>query len=231
MAEGPCPVTDGLEVGEVIGRGGASTVHRARYVATGAPVALKVLQVGGGAAGGGGAGGTPKPEVMARFRREFEIARELAHPHVVAVYEQGALPPAPGRPARPWMTMELIEGGSVTALVPAPDDPPDLPRVLAVLSQVAGALDHAHAHDASTATSSRPTSCCGPPTPSTPSSATSAPPSCWTASRPGAPAGSPALSWRALSSRRARGGGPSTSGGEQGVLLRGMGRTGSSYGG
>ncbi|HZH19637.1 MAG TPA: hypothetical protein VEZ18_05530, partial [Geodermatophilus sp.] len=54
----------GLAVGDVIGRGGASTVHRARYVATGAPVAPEVLDVVGSAVvrsgpGGGGAGGTP----------------------------------------------------------------------------------------------------------------------------------------------------------------------------
>jgi len=123
----------GHEVGTAIGHGRLSTVYRARELATGREVALKVLRTGPGASG--------------RFAREFELARALAHPHVVSVYRHGALDPAPDRPGALWLTMELAEAGTAADLVPAGDDEPDLSGVLAVLSQVGGALDHAHRLD------------------------------------------------------------------------------------
>ena len=126
-------------VGAVLGRGSTSTVHRAEEVATGRPVALKVLDVP--------ARPGTDAEAVGRFRREFEIARELASPHVVVVLDHGVLPARAGTGARPWLTMELVDGGTGADLVPAAAGEPDLPRVLAVLEQVAGALDHAHALD------------------------------------------------------------------------------------
>jgi serine/threonine protein kinase len=123
-------------VGEVLGRGSTSTVYRAVDGATGRPVALKVLDTGAGT-----------PEVAARFRREFEIAREVAHPHVIAVHDSGREPAGAGRPAQLLMTMELVEGGSAVGFVPGRDAQPDLAVVLPLLAQVADALDAAHALD------------------------------------------------------------------------------------
>jgi serine/threonine protein kinase len=79
----------GLEVGAVIGRGRRSTVHRAREVATGREVALEVLSAAPGA------------EASVRFVREFELARTLARPHIVPVYEHGSLPSAHDRAGAP----------------------------------------------------------------------------------------------------------------------------------
>lgn len=132
---GPRPgeLVAGLEVGTAIGHGRLSTVHRARERGTGRQVALKVLTAG--------------PAASGRFVREFELARALAHPHVVRVYDHGVLGAGSGRPGALWLTMELLEAGTAADLVPVPDAGPDLPRVLAVLAQVAGALDHAHRLD------------------------------------------------------------------------------------
>jgi serine/threonine protein kinase len=133
----PAPEVPGLVIDGVLGRGSTSTVYRAEAAATGRRVALKVLD----------AVASRRADVAARFRREFEIAREVASPHVVAVYDQGALPAGPHGAVRLWMSMELVEGGSAAALVPGRDDEPDLSRILPLLAQVAGALDHAHALD------------------------------------------------------------------------------------
>jgi len=127
----------GLVVGALLGRGSTSTVHRATEADTGRPVALKLLAL-------------PMPpgtDLGARFRREFQIARELTHPHVIEVYDQGALPAGSSGTGQLWMTMELLEGGSAAALVPRGDGQPDVGRVVTLLVQVAGALDHAHARD------------------------------------------------------------------------------------
>jgi serine/threonine protein kinase len=127
----------GLTVGALVGRGSTSSVYRATETATGRAVALKVLHRA--------TRGTT--DLPARFRREFELARELASPHVIAVYEHGALPTGPDGQVVLWLTMELLEGGSAAGLVPRRDTEPDVPRVLAVLDQVSAALDHAHALD------------------------------------------------------------------------------------
>ena len=119
-------------LGPVIGRGATSTVHRAT-TADGSPVAVKVLDVPGASR-----------DLAGRLRREFELARELAGPHVIAVHEHGTLPATPVGPARPWISIELVDGGSGAGLVPTDRTEPDLDRVLAATAQVAGALDGAH---------------------------------------------------------------------------------------
>ena len=104
-------------VDAVIGRGGSATVYRARDTrAPGRTVALKVLPDQARA-----------PEESARLQREFDVARAVAHPHVVEVFEHG-----PG-----WLTMEYASGGPVTNLA-------TIPNRLAALTQIAEALDHLH---------------------------------------------------------------------------------------
>lgn len=101
----------------VIGRGGSATVYRARDTGTPARVvALKMLPDDG-----------RRPEESVRLRREFDLARASAHPHVVAVFDHG-----PG-----WLTMEYASGGPVTHLA-------TIPNRLAALTQIADALDHLH---------------------------------------------------------------------------------------
>jgi serine/threonine protein kinase len=141
-------LTPGVRVGDVVvtaelGAGSSATVYRARPVpdaggqdAGGDDVALKVRALAG----------EPAEDLVDRFRREFELARLVAGPHVVPVYDHGLDRPGGGRTVL-WLTMELVDGGTGTGLVPAASAEPDLDRVLPVLGQVAGALDRAHALD------------------------------------------------------------------------------------
>ena len=76
-----------------LGRGGMGVVFRASHHATGAPVALKVPDRGGGT-----------EEQRARFRREAAIGAALDHPAIVSVVDHDA----DGDP--PWLALELIEG-------------------------------------------------------------------------------------------------------------------------
>ncbi|GAA3858444.1 hypothetical protein GCM10023084_10140 [Streptomyces lacrimifluminis] len=88
----------GYEVVEVLGQGGFATVYRARQLAVGREVALKM-----------------DSRVLAtdrdrqRFLREVTAAGQLSgHPHVVAVYDAGVLDNG-----RPYMVLELCSGGSL----------------------------------------------------------------------------------------------------------------------
>ncbi|MDA4088870.1 protein kinase [Mycolicibacterium hassiacum DSM 44199] len=107
-------------VDEPIGRGGHATVYRAHTADAerGAPrqVALKVLDEQ-----------HRHRAQLARLRREFEYARRLRHPHIVAMYERGF----------GWLAMELVPGGPVTRLA-------TLAERLEALAQIAEALDYAH---------------------------------------------------------------------------------------
>ena len=127
------PVGDVVVIGE-LGSGSSATVYRARRPDDGAEVALKVRALTA----------EPGGDVVARFSREFELARLVSGPHVVPVLDSGTVPAWHGRPALLWLTMELVDGGTGTDLVPPATGEPDLDRVLPALVQVAEALDRAH---------------------------------------------------------------------------------------
>ncbi|MCV7284434.1 serine/threonine protein kinase [Mycolicibacterium wolinskyi] len=115
MVESPGETIAGYAVEEVVGRGGWAVVYRARDGA-GRAVALKVLD-----------DAHREPDHLARLQREFDFAGRVEHPNIVKVFEAG--------PA--WLAMELIDGGTVSAL-------PTTGERLTALRQIAAALDHAH---------------------------------------------------------------------------------------
>jgi serine/threonine protein kinase len=88
----------GYEVAEVLGQGGFATVYRARQLAVGREVALKIdSRV------------LSSARDRQRFMREVTAAGQLSgHPHVVAVYDAGVL-----TDGRPYMVLELCPGGSL----------------------------------------------------------------------------------------------------------------------
>ncbi|WP_234045323.1 serine/threonine-protein kinase [Streptomyces adelaidensis] len=88
----------GYEVQDVLGQGGFATVYRARQLAVGREVALKVdSRV------------LSTPRDRQRFLREVTAAGQLSgHPHVVPVYDAGVL-----ADHRPYMVLELCPGGSL----------------------------------------------------------------------------------------------------------------------
>ena len=87
-----------------IGEGGMAAVYRARDVELDELVALKAFQ-------------SDDPQLVARFRQEVTLSRQLAHPNVIRLHDLGAH----GRVR--FMTMELLEGRSLDACVGRPVDP------------------------------------------------------------------------------------------------------------
>ena len=83
------------EVLSEIGRGGMGVVYRARHKKLNRMVALKVLPALLGAV---------RPDAIARFRREAELAARLEHTNIVGVYDYGEVN------GTLYYAMQLIEG-------------------------------------------------------------------------------------------------------------------------
>jgi serine/threonine-protein kinase len=101
------PSIPGYEVEAVLGRGGMGVVYRARHLRLNRPVALKMML----------AGDCAGPAERARFQREAEAVAGLRHTNIVQVYDAGE------HDGRPYLTMEIVPGGSLAeklAGVPQP---------------------------------------------------------------------------------------------------------------
>jgi ABC-type oligopeptide transport system substrate-binding subunit/class 3 adenylate cyclase/predicted Ser/Thr protein kinase len=118
----------GYRIERLLGRGGMGAVYLARDERLGRRVALKVLP----------------PELAdderfrERFLREWRIAAALEHPHVVPIHDAGE---ADGQL---YIAMRYVEGSDLKELIRA-ESPLEPTRALRVVSQVADALDAAHA--------------------------------------------------------------------------------------
>jgi serine/threonine protein kinase len=113
----------------LLGRGGGGAVYEAEHLHTGAKVALKLL------AGLEGA----SAEAVARFRREARMAAAIDSEHVVRITDAGTADELGGTP---FLVMELMHGRTLEQEAQKPIEPV---RVLELLSQVARALERAHA--------------------------------------------------------------------------------------
>jgi hypothetical protein len=120
-------VVGGYVVEGVLGRGGMATVYSARHGEHGRRVALKVLA---GERDG-------DHEFVGRFRREGRLQASIEHPHVVTVFEAGESEHGL------FLAMRLVSGSALATLMR--ERALDARRVLALLRQVADALDVAHA--------------------------------------------------------------------------------------
>ena len=118
----------GYRIEELIGQGGMGVVYRAYDLRLKRTVALKLIV----------------PELAlderfhARFARETELAMSLEHPNVVPVYDAGDVD------GRFYLAMRLVEGTDLGALLRT-EGALDPARALVICSQVANALDAAHA--------------------------------------------------------------------------------------
>jgi serine/threonine protein kinase/tetratricopeptide (TPR) repeat protein len=84
-----------------LGVGGMGVVHRVRHVASGSVAALKTAA----------SAGAPARRAL---RREAAALRQLDHPAIVRLLEDGT------SEAEPWYTMELLDGRSLSAVLGAP---------------------------------------------------------------------------------------------------------------
>jgi ABC-type branched-subunit amino acid transport system substrate-binding protein/DNA-binding beta-propeller fold protein YncE len=126
-AIGPGSTFGRYRVESLIGRGGMGVVFRATDLSLSRPVALKLI--------------APELAQDERFRRRFlaepRIAASLDHPNVIPIYEAGE------RDGQLYLAMRYVPGIDLRTLLErerrlAPE------RALAIVAQVAGALDAAH---------------------------------------------------------------------------------------
>ncbi|HTE51440.1 MAG TPA: serine/threonine-protein kinase [Kofleriaceae bacterium] len=116
-------------VEEAVAEGGFASLYRAVRLSDERPVALKVLHRDLAAS----------PRVQARFRREAEAIRRLDHPRIVSVLDHGTL-----SDGRPFLVMEWVEGRPLADELSARGRLP-WPEVVELVSQIADALESAHA--------------------------------------------------------------------------------------
>jgi serine/threonine-protein kinase len=116
----------GYEILSELGRGGMGVVYQARQLSLGRLVALKMLR----AADCGSAA------LLARFQGEAEAVARLHHPNIVQIYDYGE------HDGMPYLALELIEGGPLSAL---PSEKKPSPREAAeIVVTLARAVHFAH---------------------------------------------------------------------------------------
>ncbi|MFG1935287.1 serine/threonine-protein kinase [Mycobacterium sp. NPDC048908] len=116
------------ELNALIGVGGMGEVYRAYDTVKERTVAVKVLRAEMAA----------DPNYQERFRRESRVAARLQEPHVIPVHDFGDIDGVL------YIDMRLVEGGSLKDELRA-NGPLDPGRATRIISQVAAALDAAHA--------------------------------------------------------------------------------------
>ncbi|WP_053226361.1 protein kinase domain-containing protein [Solirubrobacter soli] len=117
----------GHRIDAIAGQGGMGVVYAATDLALDRRVALKLI-----------APAHARDDVFrARFERECRLAASLDHPNLVTVFHAGE------ERGRLYVTMRFIEGTDLRALLRS-QGALEPPRAVALVEQVAGALDEAH---------------------------------------------------------------------------------------
>ena len=119
------PTIVGYQILDISGKGGMSTVYRARQLDTDREVALKLIS-------------SNKIDWYSQFSREAEIIASLEHPHILPVYDFGS------SANQPYLVMRLLEGGSLADWV-REGNRPDPEKVIQAITNIAEALDFSHA--------------------------------------------------------------------------------------
>ena len=117
----------GYRIEGVAGEGGMGRVYRATQMALKRQVALKLI--------------VPEladdPDFRVRFERESELTASIEHPNVIPVYEAGE---ADGRL---FIAMRWVEGTDLRSVISS-EGRLDPNRAVAIVEQIAAALDAAH---------------------------------------------------------------------------------------
>jgi len=108
----------------LLGRGAVARVYRAHQASLDREVALKVICLTPG----------QSPISVTRFERERQIMEKLVHPNILPIFSFDR------NSEYLWIAMRLMEGGTLLDR----NFPPT--QCLAILTQIADALDFAHGH-------------------------------------------------------------------------------------
>ncbi|MBX9919001.1 Stk1 family PASTA domain-containing Ser/Thr kinase [Mycolicibacterium frederiksbergense] len=127
----PQQLTDRYELGEILGFGGMSEVHKARDVRLHRDVAIKILR----------ADLARDPNFYQRFRREAKHTASLNHPSIVAVYDTGEAQTPNGN--LPFLVMEYVDGHTVGKLIQRHGALPPR-RAISIIADVCTALEFSH---------------------------------------------------------------------------------------
>jgi CHASE2 domain-containing sensor protein len=125
----PTAIIAGYRLEEILGQGGMGVVYRATQLTLERPVAIKLIATE--RAG--------DPVFRERFTNESRIAAAIEHANVIPVYEAGE------DDGLLFIAMRLVEGFDLGQLLTRTG--PLMPaRTARIVTQIAGALDAAHAH-------------------------------------------------------------------------------------
>ncbi|GAB5079565.1 serine/threonine-protein kinase [Arthrobacter sp. AD-310] len=135
VAESPSSIANEMvggryRLGEVIGRGGMSSVYCARDENLGRDVALKLF-----------APQAPDTEELKRQEAEIQLLATLNHPGLVTLFDAGIDTRIPDEP-RPFLTMELVEGQDLRARIRHSTVPLD--ELAVIGAGIADALAYVH---------------------------------------------------------------------------------------
>jgi eukaryotic-like serine/threonine-protein kinase len=129
----PRLLSNRYEVGDTLGYGGMSEVHRGRDTRLSRDVAVKILR----------ADLARDPTFQLRFRREAQNAAALNHPAIVAVYDTGETESESG--PLPYIVMEYVDGRTLRDIVKT-EGPLPPRRAMEVMADASAALDFSHRH-------------------------------------------------------------------------------------
>ncbi len=120
-------IADTYKIEALIGRGGMGAVFVASHNRLpGKKVAIKLLHAE-----------LHGEEVLARFRREAEIASRLGHPNIVAVHDFNVMPDG-----TPYLVLDYLEGQTLAQRIK--QGPIPLEQIMSIVRQIGSALAAAH---------------------------------------------------------------------------------------
>src|SRR3954453_4896891 len=119
----------GYRIEGVLGRGGMGVVYLAEQHDLGRRVAIKVIAPALAS----------DPNYLERFSRESRLAAAIEHPNAIPIYEAGV-----ADDEMPYLVMRYVEGEVLSSLLRR-EGRLETRRAAAIVDQIAGALDEAHA--------------------------------------------------------------------------------------